>query len=428
MSLLPVWEEIEKLSPDAATLERCYRLASNRYIKDIGTCNLFIWGKIKTSGAAFYQVCWQLDTLIAASNSPIYPKPDKYALALAFYYCKNTQAFKCCEEVPPWVIQYVTKKPLTEIQSSEKEAENQLLREKNQLKRQAEMLQGCFVLTLWIEDCLRMGFARLREQTYPFWESVASRLNDFKLNGIAARLLPLFYYRNEEDWIPLCTKQFGEIILFCEAFQKWDDFSPENQQDLLIYGGATIKKEAVLSEPAFADEWFVCSISYEKISNDLNARFVWLLGINSKQFAQLISYSWRGEKWEDHFEMNTSIKGNIHYYPSGFPQRAILQISDDYVSKSSTFPNGYKDWDSFFDSYRIACKQNFLLEEFPGILQHVRVLAEESSYLQDKNNSKIKISPLFKEKWELIAISQNKPISVFGTWNGLYFLPRSYSY
>jgi hypothetical protein len=86
MSLLPVWEEIEKLSPDPATLERCYRLASKRYLKDIGFCEPFIWGKIKTSGASFYQVCWQLDTLISASNSPIYTKPDKYALALAFYF------------------------------------------------------------------------------------------------------------------------------------------------------------------------------------------------------------------------------------------------------------------------------------------------------------------------------------------------------
>ena len=89
MSLLPLWEDIEKLSPDPATLERCYRLASQRYLKDIGTAEGYIWGKIKTSGASFYQVCWHLDTLISVSNSPIHPKPDKYTLALAFYYCKN---------------------------------------------------------------------------------------------------------------------------------------------------------------------------------------------------------------------------------------------------------------------------------------------------------------------------------------------------
>ena len=93
MSLLPLWEDIEKLSPDPATLERCYRLASQRYLKDIGVAEGYIWGKIKTSGASFYQVCWQLETLISASNSPIHPKPDKYTLALAFYYCKNPMAF-----------------------------------------------------------------------------------------------------------------------------------------------------------------------------------------------------------------------------------------------------------------------------------------------------------------------------------------------
>jgi hypothetical protein len=324
MSLLPVWEEIEKLSPDPATLERCYRLASKRYLKDIGFCEPFIWGKIKTSGASFYQVCWQLDPLISASNSPIYPKPDKYALALAFYYCKNTIAFTHFEEVPPWVITYVSKKPLSEAESSEKEEENQRLREKNQLKRQSEMLQGCLVLTLWIEDCLRMGLARLREQPFSYWEAIVSRLNDFKLNGIASRLLPLFYHRNEEDWIQLSIKQFGEIILFCEAFQKWDDFNPENQQDLLIYGGATIKKEVVINEPPIPDEWFVCSISYEELSIDLNARFVWLFGISSNRFAQLISYSWRGEKWENHFNLQTKFKGNI-------PQNVNYAVKSDYL-------------------------------------------------------------------------------------------------
>lgn len=426
MSLLPYWEEIEKLSPDPATLERCYRLASKRYLKDIGVCEPFIWGKIKTSGAAFYQVCWQLNTLTSASNSPIQSKPDKYALALAFYYCKNTQAFTHYEEIPKWVTQYVSKKPLSETESSEKEAENQRLREKNQLKRQEEMLQGCLILTLWIEDSLRMGLARLREQPFSYWESIFSRLNDFKLNGIASRLLPLFYHRNEEDWIQVSIKQFGEIILFCEAFQKWDEFSPENQQDLLIYGGATIKKEAVLSEPTYKDEWFVCSITYERISNDLNARIIWLWGINTNRFAQLISYSWRGEKWENHFELHTSVKGNLHYYPSGFPQRAILQSTEDNYPKNSSFPEGYKDWASFFDSYRIAYKQNFLLEDFPGILQNIKVLPEESSYLQDNKGSKVVLSPSYDEKWELIALSQNKPISVFGTWNGQYFTPKSY--
>lgn len=426
MSLLPVWEEIEKLSPDPATLERCYRLASKRYIKDIGFCEPFIWGKIKTSGAAFYQVCWQLDTLISASNSPIYPKPDKYALALAFYYCKNTIAFTHFEEVPPWVITYVSKKPLSEAESSEKEEENQRLREKNQLKRQSEMLQGCLVLTLWIEDCLRMGLARLREQPFSYWEAIVFRLNDFKLNGIASRLLPLFYHRNEEDWIQLSIKQFGEIILFCEAFQKWDDFNPDNQQDLLIYGGATIKKEVVINEPPIPDEWFVCSISYEELSIDLNARFVWLFGISSNRFAQLISYSWRGEKWENHFNLQTKIKGNIHFYPSGFPQRAVLQSMEENLPLSISFPKGYEDWNTFFDSYRIACKQNFLLEEFPGILQNISVIPEEIWYLQDKNGSKVELSPLYKEKWELIALSQNKPISIFGIWNGLYFMPKSY--
>ena len=100
MSLLPLWEDIEKLSPDPATLERCYRLASQRYLKDIGVAEGHIWGKIKTSGASFYQVCWQLDTLISASNSPIHPKPDKYTLALAFYYCKNPMAFPSIQPSP----------------------------------------------------------------------------------------------------------------------------------------------------------------------------------------------------------------------------------------------------------------------------------------------------------------------------------------
>jgi hypothetical protein len=45
MSLLPLWEDIEKLSPEPATLERCYRLASQRYLKDIGTAEGYIWGK-----------------------------------------------------------------------------------------------------------------------------------------------------------------------------------------------------------------------------------------------------------------------------------------------------------------------------------------------------------------------------------------------
>ena len=138
MSLLPLWEDIEKLSPDPATLERCYRLASQRYLKDIGVAEGYIWGKIKTSGASFYQICWQLETLISASNSPIHPKPDKYTLALAFYYCKNPMAFPTFEEIPAWVITYVSKKPLSEAEILEKEALPFL--QKLQVEAQLQML------------------------------------------------------------------------------------------------------------------------------------------------------------------------------------------------------------------------------------------------------------------------------------------------
>ena len=426
MSLLPLWEDIEKLSPDPATLERCYRLASQRYLKDIGVAEGHIWGKIKTSGASFYQVCWQLDTFISASNSPIYPKPDKYTLALAFYYCKNPMAFPTFEEIPSWVITYVSKKPLSEAEILEKEAENQRLREKNQIKRQSEMLQGCLILTLWLEDCLKMGLARLREQPYSFWESIVSRLTDFKLNGIASRLLPLFYQRNDENWIQIAIKQLGEIILFCEAFQKWDDFTGENQQDLLVYGGATIKKEVVLSEPPVTDEWFVCSLDYKQISNDLNARFVWLFGRLTGRYAQVISYSWRGEKWEDEYELHTQVIGNVHYYPSGFPQRAILQINERKSGKIASFPTDYKDWHSFFESYRMAFKRNFLLEEFPGFISELTVMNEKSLILLDKSGTAIETVPDYDEKWDLVAFSENKKVTIFGLWNGLYFIPKSY--
>jgi hypothetical protein len=421
MSLQPLWEEIEKLAPDPATLERCYRLASKRYLKDFGVCEPFIWGKIKSSGATFYQVCWQLDTLKAASNAPVYPKPDKYTLALAFYYCKYSREFPNYEVTPPWVIPFLSKKPLSESEIREKEFENQRLREKNLLKRQAEMLQGCQVLTLWIEDSLQMGLARWREQPFSYWESIITRLNDFKLNGIASRLLPLFHRRNDENWLQISMKQLGEIILFCEAFQKWDDFNPEN-------GGVTMKKEALLQEPALSDSWFVCSTVQRTVSEDLNARHVWLLGWNTNQFAQIISYSWRGEPWDDAFTMLTSIKGNIHFYPSGFPQRAVWFPDEESPPSPAPFPSGYKDWASFFNSYRAACNQQFLLEEFPGIVQNLRVLPGEAMFLQDQNGAKVTINPSFSEKWELVALNQDSLIKVFGTWDGLYFTPKSYSH
>jgi len=427
MSLLPLWEEIEKLAPDPATLERCYPLASRRYLKDLGVCDTFIWGKIKTLGASFYQVCWQLNTFTAASNSPIYPKPDKYALALAFYYCKNTISFPTFKEVPEWVTSNILKLPLNELEKAEREIERQYLREKNQLKRQAEMLQGCLVLTMWIEDCIRMGLARLREQPFAFWESIVSKLNDFKLNGIASRLLPLFHLRNNENWIKVTTKRFGEIILFVEAFQKWDDFKAENQQDLLIYGGATIKKEAVLLEQPVFDSWFVLAITYQEISPDLNARYIWLNGSVSKKFAQLISYSWRGEKWDFPYELFTRVAGNIHYYPSGFPQRAILQSFEVLPERETCLPQGYEDWHAFFDDYRKAYKSNFLLEEFPGILNQITLDTEEPVHLKDNKGVKVALSPSYEEKWELIAYSEDHPVTIFGTWDGLYFTPKSYT-
>jgi hypothetical protein len=182
----------------------------------------------------------------------------------------------------------------------------------------------------------------------------------------------------------------------------------------------------VLSEPPVTDEWFVCSLDYKQISNDLNARFIWLFGRSTRQYAQVISFSWRGEKWEDEYELHTQVKGNVHYYPSGFPQRAILQINERASGKIASFPTHYKDWHSFFEAYRMAFNRHFLLEEFPGFISELTVMNEKHLILLDKSGTAIETVPDYDEKWDLIAFSENKKVTIFGLWNGLYFIPKSY--
>lgn len=427
MFLLTLWEEIEKTAPDAATLERCYRLATNRFIKDIGVYKGCIWGKIKTSGATYYQVCWQLEGLSGYSNSPIKPKPDKYLLALAYYYCKNPNAFPLFETTPDWVINNLFKKPLSEKEIIEKEKENEILREKNQSKRQNEMLKGCAILTLWIEDCLRIGFAKLKEQPISYWEPIFSQLTDYKLNAISTRLNNIYNLRAHKIWIHLATKLFGELITFTEAFQKCDDFPPSVQQDLLVYGGVVIKKEIVALEPAHIDEWFVCAQEFKEINNDLTARTVWLYGTSTHLYATILSYSWRGEKWEDSFILHSKISGHIHFYPSSFPQRAILLNREEKLPIKNSLPKGYSSWKPFFDAYREAFKLNFLLEEFSGIIDQITVINAENLFLKDEHGKVIEVDPKFDEKWELIAFCQDKPISIFGIWDGTYFFPKNYA-
>jgi len=397
-------------------------MASPRYLQDSGACLPFIWGKVSTSGAMVYQVCWNLETLHHFSNSPVRAKPDKFLLALALAYTRQPGAFPKFQDTPDWVLKSLS----GPSRKASRENENKEIRDKNLLKRLAQMQEGCLQLTLWIEDAMRLGLVRLREQGPDFWEAIGARLTDYKLGAVAGRLQTLYHRRSESDWTGRATRLLGDLVLCCEGFSRWEELQEPFQQDLLRYGGMSLRKEAVAAGPGLVDDWWVASVEYRPMHTDLQGRFVWLLGSRSRQYAQLADFSWRGSPWEESYEVHTQRPGTMHFHPSAYPQRAVCVSQENTRAVPASFPQGMPDWKSFLSAYREALKQQMLLEEFPGIVENLSLSSSETLFLEDAKGMTLPVDGDYPDKWELIARGESGPMRIFGTWNGQAFFPKSF--
>ncbi len=424
-------QKIQNLAADALTFDRARGIFfGNRWLFLQGNEKL-IWGEYPAGSTRGTGATRLYRTAVDPLNERFYCscssriQPCKHALALMLQLLRRNDSFFVTYDLPDWVEKWVDpseKEGAVRKIAKEEAARRTAQQEKNKDKRFQQMEAGINELENWLVDLLNQGLASLAVQGPDFWDGFAARMVDAKLGGIGKRIRLFKDLQAGEGWHDQLLHELADLYLFVRAFRRIDYLPPELQQDLLTVAGVSKKQTEVLQQKGVKDRWLVCGIT-EGVEEKLNYRRTWLLGEKSGKFALLLDYSWGNQGYDTHWHQGNVLEGECVYYPSGYPQRALIR--DVQLSKASFVnPHAVPTLDDFGDVYARALAANPWIRVMPLFLEEAIPLFQDGQfYLIDQSARQLGVhcEPLIG--WKMVALGGGRPISVFGEWNGQLFQP-----
>lgn len=425
-------EQVKSFAPDDATAKRGEDLATTRKWRNLEGNTQYLWGECKSSGASFYKTQLSLKGPAFKCNCPSRKFPCKHAIALLLLYAEQSEAFRITEDYPDWVREWLASRGVT-AETDESAAEAQRIEEqkkaaqklKNKDARITLMASGVSDLGQWLEDLLRQGLAATEGQNYNYWQSIAARMVDAKLGGVARRIrqFPLIHNAST-DWPERMLMELAQLYLIVKGFDNLDDLPTPLQRELLTVSGLNIKTADVLNQKGITDDWLVMGMM-EGVEENLNFRHTWLYGGHTEEIALLLEYSFGDQGYPHTWRTGQAFNGELVYYPSAYPLRAIVKQQKGPVAMFEE-PRGYHTLGRFFDFYTKALAKNPWVIYFPCYLESIVPTMEEGRFfLIDEEQKYIEALPKDQIAWKLIALSGGEPISIFGEWTGEFFLPLS---
>ena len=427
MSFIWSTENIRALAPDGLTFNQARGIFFGNKWLSLGGNENFVWGIYPAGPNWKFQTAVKLEepTFYCSCRSRI--RPCKHNLAILFALQRSSDSFLITNDLPDWVQAWQDKQnpqpktPLTEEEKLIREERKEAGRD----KRIEQMKLGIQDLERWLSHVMETGLAEVKEYPLSYWDDFASRMVDAKLGGIARRIRLVKEYLDMDNWPERLMNDLGDFYLLTRAFKNLDYQSPETQKDILGVAGLSIKKSEVLESKGILDDWLVLG-QQTGTEEKLTYRRTWLRGIDTEKNAVLLDYTWGNQGFETHWNISQLLEGEICYYPSAFPQRALFR-NFKTIKKSIPIPEGFPDFESFARAHAKAIKALPWMSGFPVLLEDViPVHYEGEFYLVDRQNKQLKLDNALKEKtMKLLAISCGKPITIFGEWDGFSLTPLS---
>jgi hypothetical protein len=123
--------------------------------------------------------------------------------------------------------------------------------------------------------------------------------------------------------------------------------------------------------------------------------------------------------------VGTCVDAELVYYPASYALRATVKQRFGSARPLDQIASGQSN-DDLAKCYSDALCLNPWVEVLAGCLgATVPIIQDQKWHLSGPEGHLIGISPLFRSRWALMALSGGHPISVFGEWDGRMLLPLS---
>ena len=276
-------------------------------------------------------------------------------------------------------------------------------------KRIAAMSAGIPELERFLYEAAAIGLAALQSWDDAAWESVAARLTDAKLGGLAKRVRNMKSSRTSTAWDRVFRRELAALYLWLKGFRQMDELPDAMGYELLLQGGWNPKKEEVLQEGIpTADDWFVLAL-HSGIENQLYFCQTWFFGEKTGKIAFQLEYAWGTPSFVSSWRAGDAFQGDMVFFPSTYPLRAIPLVEkalDRPFAPQQGVLNRLQD---LGDAFAAAVAAQPWLEALPCLLDQMRIVQRRPHhwYAVDKHHQGV------PAEW---GPSEPIPRTVSGTW------------
>ncbi len=418
---MPAWtyDQIAALSPDAAVLSRGRGISFARQRWKLLEGNeTLIWGEYEGGGNRLYRAAAMPGESRFACTCKA-PAPCKHVIGLLFLLIRENELFRITGDVPDWVKTAF----LPSGEKQPKAAGDAVFQ--SDPRRIEQMREGLVFLEDWLNNLIKLGFAAFAQPRDRAWETIAARMVDAKLGGVARRLRLLGQRPRNDNWHAFMLGEVADLYLLCKAFQRLESLPENLQRDALVAAGVNVKKEEVWAQPAISGHWLIAG-QWNGTEEKLHFRRTWLLGEKTGRIALLLDFAWGNPPvFETRWITGAVLQGELAFYPGSYPLRAIVRRFE-WSSKPFETPDGCADWAAFQKKLAEGLSANPWTLVFPAYLTGVVPAYKDGNlWLVDSKGQCAQVATGDQGPWPLLALSGGYPISVFGEWEDQLFRPLS---
>lgn len=293
-------------------------------------------------------------------------------------------------------------------------------------KRLAALSAGMADLGLWLADLARGGLATLPKRDRRLFHDAADRLANAYAPEVARELREMAAIPGSAaDWPERLLPRLGRLALLVEAYRHFDSLSAEERGDALAAAGHPPRP----GNDRARDEWLVLGRRTEGESRKSRTR-TWLRGVSSGRWALLTDSHAAGRLEGPCYPPGATFSGELTYYPGARPLAARAYEPPALAAPASVPAAAVgDDIENGLAAYAAALAANPWLRLYPLALRDVFVEppgpALNRWLLRDRRGRVLPLPPRFSHGWRLLALAADRPLSLFGEWDGATFTPLS---
>lgn len=425
-------EQVLELAPDSSSAKSGRELAVEKKWQNLGASDRALWGECQGSGTKPYQTRVDLSGPAFKCSCPSRKFPCKHGLALFLLALQKAELF-LQSEAPGWVSEWLAsrsekseKKKEREQSPRSEEEEEKLLqaKEKRKQDRLDKVEAGLDELNLFLQDLVRQGTANLKSKPNSFWQERAARLVDAQAPGLARRLNEAAGYtttrataQNSDPWQENLLLNLGQLHLLAQAYKHKGQLAEGLQEDIAAALGFTQSQEELLKEEGLRDTFLILG-QYVTQEDRLRVQRTYLLGKESGKLALVLAFAHGVQPFERLLVPGKSFRGELVYFPSSTPLRALIKVQGETLSEIFQAPTG----DTAGSTRR---KWSQWLSRWP-FHQNMPVLFTQSLlfphdgrwWLRDQEGTHTQVNGNQADLWMVLAFSTGKALTVFGLFDG----------